>query len=65
VNNVLAFPGIVKGAMDSGSQIDNRLLINAAIGLSKCVTSPTPDKIIPGAFDEGVFESVYREILGK
>ena len=65
VNNVLAFPGIVKGAMDSGSQIDNHLLINAAIGLSKCVSNPTPDKIIPGAFDEGVFETVYREILGK
>jgi len=64
VNNVLAFPGIVKGAMDSGSQINNQLLINAAVGLSKCVKNPTPEKIIPGAFDEGVFDSVYNEIVG-
>ena len=64
VNNVLAFPGIVKGAMDSGSQINNQLLINAAIGLSKCVKNPTSEKIIPGAFDEGVFDSVYKEIVG-
>ena len=64
VNNVLAFPGIVKGAMDSGSQINNQLLINAAVGLSKCVKNLTPEKIIPGAFDEGVFDSVYNEIVG-
>jgi len=64
VNNVLAFPGIVKGAMDSGSQINNQLLINAAVGLSKCVKNPTSEKIIPGAFDEGVFDSVYNEIVG-
>ena len=64
VNNVLAFPGIVKGAMDSGSQINNQLLINAAVGLSKCVKNPTPEKIIPGAFDDGVFDSVYNEIVG-
>ena len=50
--------------MDSGSQINNQLLINAAIGLSKCVKNPTSEKIIPGAFDEGVFDSVYKEIVG-
>ena len=63
VNNVLAFPGIVKGAMDSNSQISEELLVNAAIGLAKCVEKPTPEKIIPGAFDKGVFESVYNEIV--
>lgn len=63
VNNVLAFPGILKGAMDKGCQIDNKVLIRAAIGLAKCVKNPSVEKIIPGAFDEGVFDSVYQEII--
>ena len=63
VNNVLAFPGILKGAMDKGCQIDNSVLIKAAVGLAKCVSDPSHDKVIPGAFDPGVFESVYQEII--
>ena len=63
VNNVLAFPGILKGAMDKGCQIDNSVLIKAAAGLAKCVSEPSYDKVIPGAFDPGVFESVYQEII--
>ena len=63
VNNVLAFPGILKGAMDKGCQIDNKVLIKAAQGLAKCVKNPSADKVIPGAFDEGAFDSVYQEII--
>lgn len=63
VNNVLAFPGILKGAMDKGCQIDNTVLIKAATGLAKCVKNPTYDKVIPAAFDPGVFDSVYNEIV--
>ena len=63
VNNVLAFPAIVKGAMDKGCQISNEVLIKAGIGLAKCVEEPSVDRIIPAAFDKGVFDSVYTEIV--
>ncbi len=63
VNNVLAFPGILKAAMDKKSQINNKMLIAAAEGLAACVENPSFEKIIPMAFDQGVFDSIYQAIM--
>jgi malate dehydrogenase (oxaloacetate-decarboxylating) len=59
VNNVLAFPGIFRGALDaSATRINDEMKIAAARALANCVKEPTPDKILPNVFDRGVAEAV-------
>lgn len=63
INNVLGFPGIFRGALDNGvSQITDQHKIAAAEALAELVESPTPEKIIPGPFDEGVVKAVAAAI---
>lgn len=59
INNVLAFPGIFRGALDCGAkQITEKMKLAAAEALAALVQNPTPEKIIPGVFDPGVAEAV-------
>lgn len=59
VNNSLGFPGIFRGALDNKiTKITDEHKLAAAKALANLVTEPTPDKIIPGPFDEGVVEAV-------
>lgn len=63
INNVLAFPGIFRGALDNKvKRITNKMLIKAAVNLSKLVKKPTANKIIPGPFDNGVLKAVSSAI---
>lgn len=63
VNNVLAFPGIFRGAIDSGApRITNDMKIAAARALSSMVSEPTSNKIIPGPFDPGVAGVVAKAV---
>ena len=63
INNVLAFPGIFRGALDNKvKKITNKMLIQAAINLSKLVKKPTAEKIIPSPFDKGVLKAVSSAI---
>ena len=63
VNNSLGFPGIFRGALDHGvSKITDQHKIAAAEALAALVPHPTPEKIIPGPFDEGVVEAVANAI---
>jgi malate dehydrogenase (oxaloacetate-decarboxylating) len=63
INNVLAFPGIFRGALDNKvEKITNKMLIQSAINLAKLVKTPTPEKIIPNPFEKGVVEAVARAI---
>ncbi len=63
VNNVLAFPGIFRGALDHGvKQITTDMLIHAAENLAAHVQTPDTDKIIPSPFDPGVAETVAKAI---
>ncbi len=55
VNNVLAFPGIFRGALDAGAtQITEKMKIAAAYALASSVPSPTPECIIPSPLDRTV-----------
>ena len=55
VNNVLVFPGVFRGALDSGtSQITEEMKIVAAKTLAQCVEQPTVDRILPEALDRTV-----------
>lgn len=63
INNVLAFPGIFRGALDNKvKKITNKMLIQAAVNLSKLVNNPTPEKIIPSPFEKGVVKAVASAI---
>lgn len=63
INNVLAFPGVFRGALDvRASEINDEMKIAAAQALAAMVSNPTPDKIIPGPFDEGVAKNVAEAV---
>lgn len=63
INNVLAFPGIFRGALDSrAKEITEEMKIAAAEALAGLVDKPKPDKIIPAPFDLGVAESVAQAV---
>ena len=63
INNVLAFPGIFRGALDNKvKKITNKMLIKAAVNLSEMVKNPTSEKIIPTPFEPGVVKAVSKAI---
>jgi malate dehydrogenase (oxaloacetate-decarboxylating) len=55
VNNVLAFPGIFKGALQAkANRITNEMKLAAAIALSQMVENPTKESLLPNALDKTV-----------
>ncbi|MDO5501601.1 MAG: NADP-dependent malic enzyme [Actinomycetia bacterium] len=59
INNVLAFPGIFRGVLDSGArQITEAMKLAAAEAIAAMVPEPTADEIVPSVFTEGVAEAV-------
>ncbi|MFA5061645.1 MAG: NADP-dependent malic enzyme [Patescibacteria group bacterium] len=63
INNVLAFPGIFRGALDNGvAKITDEMLIQAAENLAGCVKRPTTDQIVPNPFDKEIVKAVARAI---
>ena len=63
VNNVLAFPGIFRGALDHGvRKIEKRMLVQAAKNLAACVPHPDATHILPDPFDPEVAKRVADAI---
>ncbi len=63
INNVLAFPGIFRGALDNKvSQITESMLVRAAENLAKYVKKPNTENILPKPFDKGVAKAVAKAI---
>ena len=63
VNNVLAFPGIFKGALEGRMKtITPTMRVAAATALSKMVPEPTAHKILPSPFDDGVADVVAEAV---
>jgi malate dehydrogenase (oxaloacetate-decarboxylating) len=55
VNNVLAFPGIFRGALDCrAKRITRRMKIAASYALAEMVKDISPENIIPSALDKNV-----------
>ncbi len=66
VNNVLAFPGIFRGALDARSpRITNRMKIAASYALANYVQNPTPDHVIPSPLDEQVAIEVAKAVAAS
>lgn len=63
VNNVLAFPGIFRGALDCrATQITAEMKLAAAHAIANCVEQPTRDQIIPSPLDESVATAVAKAV---
>jgi malate dehydrogenase (oxaloacetate-decarboxylating) len=63
VNNVLAFPGIFKGALEGRlRRITPAMRVAAAHALAKLVPEPTAEKILPSPFDPGVADVVAEAV---
>lgn len=65
VNNVLAFPGIFRGALDAkAKKITEEMKIAAAVGIAKLIQDDeiTPEYVIPNAFDPRVATVVAEEV---
>ncbi len=65
INNVLAFPGIFRGAFDvKASEINEEMKIAAAIAIAELVSDEdlNPEYIIPAAFDERVAPAVAKAV---
>ena len=61
INNVLAFPGLFRGLLDTGiTNISTELLRAAATGIASVISEEelSPVYIIPGAFDTRVSKAV-------
>ncbi len=66
INNVLAFPGIFRGALDSGAtRITTQMKLSAAEAIASLVKRPTARKILPGPLDRKVARAVARAVAGK
>src|SRR6185503_19747279 len=53
INNVLAFPGVFRGALDvRASRVSEAMKLAAAWAIADLVASPTADEIVPSVFDE-------------
>lgn len=63
VNNVLAFPGIFRGAIDARAKtITNSMKIGAAFALASCVENPRVDYILPSALDKSVPYKIAQRV---
>ncbi len=65
VNNVLAFPGIFRGALDSETaQITESMKIAAAKALADAVTSLAADRVLPDPLDRSVAPLIAAAVAG-
>ena len=65
INNVLAFPGIFRGALDvRASDINDEMKIAAARAIAGVITDDElkPEYIIPDAFDDRILSSVSQAV---
>ena len=63
VNNVLAFPGVFRGALDARAPaITEKMKAAAARALAACVPSPSADMILPNPLDKQVAKRVAEAV---
>ncbi|MFG0313668.1 MAG: NADP-dependent malic enzyme [Phycisphaerales bacterium] len=63
VNNVLAFPGIFRGAIDArATRISSRMKLAAAHALADAVGEPSPERVIPDPLDKSIADTVATAV---
>ncbi|WP_105619241.1 NAD(P)-dependent malic enzyme [Vallitalea okinawensis] len=65
VNNVLAFPGIFKGALEARTQITDEMKVAAAEAIASMVSADQlhEDCILPQPFEKGIADEVAKAIV--
>jgi malate dehydrogenase (oxaloacetate-decarboxylating) len=64
VNNVLAFPGIFRGALDARApRITGAMKLAAAVALAETIVNPTADRILPLPTDRNVASVVAQAVV--
>jgi malate dehydrogenase (oxaloacetate-decarboxylating) len=63
INNVLAFPGIFRGALDArATRITDEMKIAAAHAIAGCVPHPRHERILPSILDKNVTKKVAAAV---
>lgn len=63
INNVLAFPGIFRGALDArAKRITAEMKLAAAHALANYVKNPTKDNVLPSCLDRNVAKAVAEAV---
>jgi malate dehydrogenase (oxaloacetate-decarboxylating) len=63
VNNVLAFPGVFRGALDvRATRITTGMKVAAGRALAEMVHDPTADRILPSALERAVVDTVAHAV---
>ena len=68
INNVLAFPGIFRGALDAhATKITEEMKVAASYAIANVIADNelTPDYIVPSPFDKRVVEAVSKAVANK
>jgi malate dehydrogenase (oxaloacetate-decarboxylating) len=64
INNLLAFPGVLRGALDARIEnITTHHKLAAAKALADYVSSPRPDHLLPDPLDKQVASTVAQAII--
>ena len=63
INNVLAFPGIFRGALDAGAtRVTESMKLAAAEAIASVVAEPSAAEVVPSVFDERVVRAVAEAV---
>ncbi len=63
INNVLAYPGIFKGVIESRSKnISEKMKISAAKAIAGTIKKPSSEKIVPNPFEKGLADKVAKAV---
>jgi malate dehydrogenase (oxaloacetate-decarboxylating) len=63
INNVLAFPGIFRGALDAcATRISDEMKIAAAHAIADSIKKPTRNRIMPSILDKSVTRAVAKAV---
>jgi len=63
INNVLAFPGIFRGALDSGAtRVTEGMKLAAAQAIAAVVDAPSAGEVVPSVFDDRVVAAVAAAV---
>ena len=63
VNNILAFPGIFKGALEiRAKSITSEMKVAAAKALASIIKNPSAEKILPSPLDKSVVEVIAKAV---
>lgn len=66
INNVLAFPGVFRGLLNSHTKkVTEEMKQASAKALASVVKEPSANKIIPDPFDKNVVSAISKTIMNK